>query len=302
MKSKNIQLPIVIAFTLSACSTIDKSSTSIQSAYHERGIVVNNQGQLEPIDINACKYENYYWRPIGGLNDDTLAHYNALLSGIMLDLIEDDGDVYISSPTSLDNSNTTPILTSLPNLNSEFNEFINTDTHFILNLQALKSKDALQEFADIINDSDNNKNISIIAGPQQTTILKNMLPSDVIIKRQLNDDIHQTDQTLLALCQTLDANSVTQSFLENTEIAQLLLAKSIDVEDLIRALPYDADFSDLTVQETLWEQGLYLAFNGQTKTIVLDNSIYTPLDFNSSIIGRERGSVELQSVITIKMK
>lgn len=293
---------VALSLLASACTTQDNLAKSalLQSTYLERGIVVNSLGQLEPEMMNDCQVDGYYWKPHGEFDQNTISnHFSIHYTGMMLDVIEDDGDLYIATPQSafMEPRN---ILTDLPLLNQTLAPSMKVDTKFMISIAKLSTHKSLLALSEVIKNSHNDKNIIIIATVEQQKQLTNKLPSKTTILSEMPKSLSTSHLGVLSLCQSLSDELITGSYVsDKTLIKRLSMSSFVSFVELVQTLPHDADFSDLQQQQDLWREGQYQLFNGQIAKLSQEAAAYKQEKIDSGEIKRDQEEIKLQEKITI---
>jgi len=294
---------ILITLFFSACSTQNNVSDSLllQSAYEDRGIHINQQGQLEPELLSEFDITGYYWEPQDTFDRDTInARYSIHYAGILLNIIENKNELFVVTPHSLTKKNT-DILTELPLLNQSLALSIQKNTQFILNISQLSNEKSLILLMDIIKESNNNSNIKVIYSGGQKRVLKTLLPVTVGLISDFPAHFKTTPLDLLSLCQSLNDDAVSGSYVSYQDRLQLLKKGDISYPELIQVLPHDADFFNLSQQQNLWRNGQYHTFNGKVANISKTKPKYTAKKTTLSAKKRDEKLIDKPEPLTINL-
>lgn len=294
-----------ILFTLlfSACSTPIKEAKPqlLQASYQERGIKINQLGQLEPDIVSDLNIENYYWKPLGKFDQNTLnQHYSLHYSGLLLTIVEKNNKLFVLTPARSVKGNNKR-LTALPLLNQELAQSIQQNTQFALNIKQVSSEKSLQLLADTIKKSNNNDNIKVITEGKQKQQLAMLLPDNIALISHLPSQIKTTHLDLLSLCQSLNDEAVMGSYVTAQNKLTLFKKRDISFPELVKVLPHDANFNDLQQQLTLLQQGKYQTFDGKLAKINLQQPKYVPKESALSTNERDKESIQKQGKLIIKI-
>jgi len=294
---------IALTVLFSACSTQKDISNPLllQTAYKDRGININQLGQLEPDIVNELNVTDYYWKPHGKFDQNTLnEHFSIRYKGIILTIIEKDKALFVVTPDASIKANKKQF-TALPLLNSELALSIQQDTQFIVNISQLNNDRSLRSLAQIITESNNSGNIQVLYQESQKQLLQPLLSANVALITGLPMQLKSTHFGLLSLCQSLNDNSVIGTYVTHQERLALLKNRDISFPELIKVLPHDANFNNLQQQLDLWRLGQYQKFDGEFAKISLEKPLYVPKETDLTTSERDKESIEKQAKLIMKI-
>lgn len=294
---------IIFSVLFCACSTQKKTSKPLllENTYQERGISINQLGQLEPETLTDHKIINYYWLPHGKFEQGTLNyHYSVHYTGMILTIIEKNNKLLLVTPDSPIKASKN-LFSALPRLNQELALSIQPDSKFILNVNQLTNEESLKSLTELIKDSNNDNNIQVLYKGPLAQILRALLPANVSLITHLPSTIKTTHLDFLSLCQSLNDDVVIGSYLTHQARLELLKKGDINFAELVQALPHDADFTNLKRQQNFWLNGQYQKFDGKVAKINQQQPEYIPKKSNLSLSERDKQSIEKQEKLTIKI-